>query len=80
MKLAKLTDEEMNLEPLVLWEPNEPIVSDALPAQVAPAEGEADVAPPIAPAKAEVCSISSLIDISNSRSLGVLKRTSIDAM
>ena len=79
MKLAKLTDEEMNLEPLVLWEPNEPIVSDALPAQVAPAEAD-DVAPPIAPAKAEVCSISSLIDIANSRSLGVLKRTSIDAM
>lgn len=66
MKIAKLTDEEMNLEPLVLWEPNEPIAPVPEPAVVAQAEGENA---PAAPTKAEVCTMFMCDDISTSKHL-----------
>ena len=66
MKIAKLTDEDMNLEPLVLWEPNEPVAPEPEFAEVAPAEGENL---PAAPTKAEVCAMFMYADISTSKHL-----------
>ena len=54
VKIQRLTDEEMNLEPLVLWEPPKEAecAVDAC-AHVATAESEAPVDPPAAPVKSE---------------------------
>ena len=50
VKIAKLTEEEMNLEPLVLWEPGEPTApEDLAPAQATPVDGEGVAAAPVAP-------------------------------
>ena len=55
MKIAKLTEEEMNLEPLVLWEPSEPTAPEELaPAETAPVEVESVAAAPVAPKEVRV--------------------------